>query len=487
MFFSYPFFDGLTAFHFLYPSGRRGGSASLALFQNFTAKILLAVSGFAWMPGCASGIQGSSSGVSSSPTPDFPVVSPGGRAPLLQSNAVPGGEVFEGELTLNQAVALAVVYNPRLQALLWEAEGARGRLRQAKIWPNPELEFEMENIGGNGSLSGTGSAENTLSLAQHLPLGGDISRHTELTALRVELADWRYHAARLEVVLDVTQWFVQTLASERKLELATEALELAASIERIAKARVEAGDASPLELSRVLVPVVTAEVQVAGATRLRDANLQQLALSWGGRGSSIRSLSGSLDAMAPLPAPDRLVSTINRHPEVAVWTTGISARVAERRLLEARAMPDLTVRLGVRKDNRSDEKSWVAGISFPLPLFDRAEGNIAAARAGETAATHRKRAEELRIESLIHAAYVALATARDEAVVLRDRALPAATQAYQATEIAFQEGKVPFIDVLDAQRTLFDLRERHLNALTSYHVSLAEMEALIGRSLKEFE
>ena len=122
-------------------------------------------------------------------------------------------------------------------------------------------------------------------------------------------------------------------------------------------------------------------------------------------------------------------------------------------------------------------------MSIPLPVFDRRQGDVLAARFGVASARNQQRAVELRIEAAIASAYARLANAYDEVVGLRDDALPPATQAYHDIRQAFERGNLGYLDVLDAERTLIGLRQQYLDALAKYHGSVAELEGLIGQPL----
>lgn len=392
-----------------------------------------------------------------------------------------------GELTLSQATLLAIEHNPELKAFAWDSQGALARIRQARLWANPELELERENFGGTGKYSGSILAETTLSIAQNLPLGGDIRQRRTLAELESQLADWDYHAARLDTLVEVTLRFVAALAADRRLELANQELELAKATEKITVTRVEAGDTSPVELARVVVPVVTAELSLSQSQRARDTAYRRLSLIWGGRTTTFEKVIGNLDTVSPAPSLEALIQHINNNPEVARWAIEISVRIAERRLAKAEAMPNLTGRLGLKRDKESGNDALVVGLSLPLPLFDRGQARIQAARMGETSARNRQLAAELRVESMLSEASAALATAYEEAIAMRARALPAANRAYQGTQLAFKEGKLPFLDVLDAQRTLFALQQRYLDALVAYHSAAAAIESLIGQSLADLQ
>lgn len=390
-------------------------------------------------------------------------------------------------LSLSQAISLSIEHNPKLQSFAWDAQGALARIRQARIWPNPELEYEMENFGGTGKFSGSAYAETTVSLAQNLPIGGDIKHRRVLAELESQLADWDYHAARLDVIVDVTQRFVVALAADRKLELAKQELNLAKATEMLTQNRVDTGDASPVELTRVVVPVVTAELGLARAERTRDAAYRRLSLSWGDREVLFIEVAGDLDSVSPPPSPESLIQHVSDNPDVARWAVEISTRITEQRLAKAQAIPNLTGRIGLKRDRESGDEALVVGLSLPLPLFDRGQEQIKSARSGEASARSRQRAAELRVEGLLSEAYASLANAYDETIAIRDRALPAADRAYRGTQLAFKEGKLPFLDVLDAQRTLFELQERYVQALEDYHLGVAFIESIIGRSIADLQ
>lgn len=392
-----------------------------------------------------------------------------------------------GDLALADALALAVVHHPGLRAYAMDRRAAEAAAIQARRWPNPELELEAENFAGTGRYAGLDAIETTLSLAQTIPLGGDLDRRGDVAAADTQLAEWDYQVARLEVLLDTTQRFIAAVAAGRRIELAERELALAESVRDLTRQRVEAGDAAPVEMARVVVPVVEAQVALQRARRERDAAHQRLAMTWGSRTVTFAGVSGPLETLASPPQPARLVERINRSPQVARWATQVSAYRARSRLAEAEAQPDLTGRLGLRYDNDESDVALVAGLSLPLPLWDTRQGEVLSARWGAASAVERQREAALRLESMLSEAWAELAGAYDEAIALQERALPAATQAYDATRRAFEQGQMPFLDVLDAQRTLFDLQARYVDTLIAYHAAVAEIESLIGQPLTDLD
>lgn len=345
-----------------------------------------------------------------------------------------------GDLSLQHALDLSLANSPKLRAFGLGVRRAEALELQAGSWSNPEIAAEVENVGGSGNFAGTDAAEITVSLAQTFPLGRDIARRRDLAGQRTRLANWDYEAARLEVMVEVTKRFIEALAADRRLELARQELDLARTTAEVTEKRVQAGDASPVESTRAIVPAITAKLALQEAARRRDAAYRRLSLTWGGRAAGFDRVVGDLDIIAGVPEPEALVRHMNNNPAVARWAAAIGERIAERRLAEAEAIPDLTARIGARTFNETDDTALVFGLSLPLPVFDRREGDIRAARKEEMAARERQRETELRIEGLLSSAYMELLNARDEAIALREQALPAAKRAFAATNRSFEEG-----------------------------------------------
>jgi cobalt-zinc-cadmium efflux system outer membrane protein len=82
-------------------------------------------------------------------------------------------------------------------------------------------------------------------------------------------------------------------------------------------------------------------------------------------------------------------------------------------------------------------------------------------------------------------AYERLASSYDEAVVLRDDILPAAEKTFEGTSDGFLRGRYGYLEVLDVQRTLFELKSQYVEALATYHSSRADVERVIAQSLDE--
>ncbi|MHC4682264.1 MAG: TolC family protein, partial [Planctomycetota bacterium] len=120
-------------------------------------------------------------------------------------------------MTLPRALSLALMHNPVLKAFSWEVRASEARALQASLWPNPELDVEVEEVGGAGDRSGFDGAETTVQLSQFIELGDKRGKRTKVASLENDISQWDYEARRLDVFTSVVKAFTETLAAQERL------------------------------------------------------------------------------------------------------------------------------------------------------------------------------------------------------------------------------------------------------------------------------
>jgi cobalt-zinc-cadmium efflux system outer membrane protein len=386
-------------------------------------------------------------------------------------------------LSLRQALHETLLNNPELLAFSFELRAIEARRLQAGLLPNPELSAELENFGGTGSTRGVQSSEATIQLSQLIELGGKRAKRLRLAGLERDVAGFDYEAKRLEIFTDTTKTFVETLAAQERLALTTELLRLAERVLGAASQRVKAGKVSPVEETRARIAVSTARLHIRQARSAYEAARKRLASFWGSTTPRFERLSGSLETTASIPSEEQLAAMMQKNPDIARWAVEMDARRAQVAVEQSQRIPDVTVSGGVRYLHETEDPAFVIGFAVPLLLFDRNQGGIREARARLEQAEYEQRAAEVRVAAALAAAYQHLVSAANEVQVLQQDVLPATHETFQATQEGYRQGKFGFLDVLDAQRTLFETRDQFLETLTAYHKAVADIERLVGEGL----
>jgi cobalt-zinc-cadmium efflux system outer membrane protein len=386
-----------------------------------------------------------------------------------------------GDIALRDALSLALQYNPELAAFSIEVRVAEARTLQAGLRPNPEVNITAEHFAGSGTLRSYDSAETTIQIGQLIELGGKRPKRARVASLERELAGWDYEAKRADVLTETSKSFVDVLAAQERLALTKELLRLAEQTFDTVSARVQAGKVSPVEETKAGVALSNSRIEHARAQRSLEAARKKLVAAWGSGVPAFERAVGPLDQVSPIPAADRLAQEIRGNPDIARWATEKEQRRTAAALQHAIRIPDLTLTAGVRDYRESGDSAFVAGASIPLPLFNRNQGGILESRRRLAKAERESAAAETRVRAALAETYQALSTAVLEIDALKTTVIPGAQSAFEAASEGYRQGKFGYLDVLDAQRTLFEARGQYVSALATYHKAVADLERAIGK------
>jgi len=388
-----------------------------------------------------------------------------------------------GDITLRDALALALLQNPDLAAFSWDVRMAEAKTIQAALPPNPELELEIDEFGGSGERRRTNDAEYIVALSQAVELGCKASRRARVARLASSLSGWDYEAKRLDVLTKTTQAFIDVLAAQEQLVLAEDSHRLAKEAYAGVTERVKAGQVAPLAAAKARVEFATSRIARDSARRSLRSARRALAGQWGSAAASFARAKGNLETLGDSPPPDPSGGDISQNPDLARWDTEMEHRRATLAMERANAIPDVTVTAGFKRFDGPEEYAFVAGLGIPLPLFDRNQGGVLEAKYDLSKAARQRRAEEVRIRSGLAEGYEEISASHAEAAAVQADLLPAAQEALDAATRGFQQGKFGYLDVVDAQRTLFDVRAGYVEALARHHKAVAQAERLAGRPL----
>jgi len=122
-----------------------------------------------------------------------------------------------------------------------------------------------------------------------------------------------------------------------------------------------------------------------------------------------------------------------------------------------------------------------------LAISDRNQGGKLQATYNLARAKEEQKAARTKIRMELVGAYHSLSNAYAEAVELKSNILKGAETVFEASKEGYSQGKLDYLNVLDAQRTLSEARAQYIDALAAYHNSKADVERLIGRELRNQE
>ena len=392
-----------------------------------------------------------------------------------------------GPLTLKRALSLAVMHNPELKAFSAEVQALEADTIQAGLFPNPDLEVEAENFGGSGDFGDTNVMETTIQLSQLIELGGKRPRRKKVASAELDLGRWDYEIELSDLLTEVAKSFAEVLGAQERQILREELVKLAVQVLNTVEERVRAGKVSPLEQTKARIALSTAKIDLDSAKRDLNVSRRQLAATWGSKAPLFQYVEGELFRAVPIPPPEQLESQVSHNPNVSRWSSESAHRRAVAELASANGIPDVTFSFGAKRHNEDDDTAFVAGFSLPIPIFDRNQGEVLSAQHRLVKVKEEEKAARLSALSALGERYESLSGAYAESMALKEDVLVAAQETFEAVTEGYEAGKFGVLDVLDAQRTLFEVKERYIDALVTYHIALADVERLTGAHLKKYQ
>ena len=409
-----------------------------------------------------------SGGAFSQGLPPGPAV--GERAP--QSAAAAAAE----PLSLPKAIELALEGNPEVAAAKRQWEATEGQVLQGRSRPNPELAYSLED---------TRSKTRTQSWQLNLPveLGGKRAARTKAAEKTREQAQAQLAELQATVRANVAAAYFDVLTAQERLVLARDSAALAKSSTDTVSKRVAAGKVSPVEESKARVAEAGVRVELAQAASEQRNALSRLFALLGRIDAPYTVLEGKAENLPSVPSLADLQPLISSAPGVVLARIEVDRREALTALELSKRVPDVTVSVGMQRSNETQRNVLLFGVSVPLPVFDRNQGNLLEALKLEDKARDELQAATVRLHSEVAQARERLSTITAEVQSLQQDVLPGAKSAYDAATIGFENGKFNFLEVLDAQRTYFTAKSQYLKALGEAHRAAADIDRLLGASM----
>jgi len=382
------------------------------------------------------------------------------------------------QLCLSEAAKRTLADSPVLRSQSWELQALEASLLQAGLLPNPEMEVEFENFGGTEGSRGTDALETTVALAQTLEIGGKRSRRVRLAASELELEAQEFASLQLDVLASVLEQYTDAWAAQERVELLERFLNISRRVAKTVDQKVEQGKVSPLERTNANIAVQRVKAKLDNSMVERDNLFRSLALHWAETEPGFVSVAALPTVVVPLPPLNVMVSKARTNPDLTRWEMVKKQRQAASNLETAAARPDLTFSVGVRDSREGDNHALVAGLSLPIPLFDRNQGARERSLVRLRQWEDEYKAAELEIQAELEDTYALCQSAYKKAQTYREEILPAARKAHDGTKDGYSMGKFSYLEMLDSQRALLEVEEEYLNARKDFYEHSASLYRL---------
>jgi cobalt-zinc-cadmium efflux system outer membrane protein len=372
-------------------------------------------------------------------------------------------------VTLDQVQKIASESNPTFRQAEAEIRAAKARREQSGLYPNPTVGYAGDEIRG-GSVGG---GKQGFFVQQTIVTGGKLGLSREVFGKEAKLAALEAEEQKIRVQSAVKMAFLRVLAAQELLDTRRDLAMIAQDATETQRRLMNTGQADETE-------VLEAEVEAQRArmsARMQENTLREewrsLAAAIGQPELPLATVAGDLEKDWPELNEEQAVEAIAQQSPAVRMADAAETR-AQSVLARAKRdpVPDVLVRGGMEYNHETlgtvpYAKGWegIAEVSLQIPLFNRNQGNVAAANADIERAGQEKRRIALTLRERAATVVDQYANARLMAIEYRDEMLPRAKKAYGLMVDKYGQMLASYPRVLDSQRKLYELQIEYIAAL----------------------
>ena len=378
-----------------------------------------------------------------------------------QPNAVPvlAADGAPSPATLAEFVALAEQSHPKIRAARAAVEAARGKAVQARLYPNPML------AGASPQAAGAYSQWNGF-VQQDIVTAGKLRLSQQAALREVQKAEYELIRARFDVLRDVRQSYYTLLVAQRRMEIFQLLLDIAKRSYDIGRQLAEAGEGTKADVLFWSIERDRADVRLLNAGVYIETGRRQLAAVIGLPRADVGRIEADLFAKLPnfdLKALQEAVVRRHAAPRAAEAAIAGNQWALERAVVEP--IPNVNVLGGYQRQvGFPAQDQGIMQVMVEVPLFDRNQGNIRAARADIASSRAALRSTEIDLANQAAAVIAAYRTSQRLVAWYEEFILPKARETVQLTQQLYARGEVTFLSLLQAQRTLTETELAYVDA-----------------------
>ena len=371
--------------------------------------------------------------------------------------------------------AMAQTRHPELQRAEALVAQARGKACQAGLPYNTVFQYQSDEIGVDGA-----SGLHSFGLSQRFVTANKlgIAQQEQLQIVQRRLAEYEF--ARLRVLTRVRAAFAEMVVAQSRASITQSISDLAARSADTVKSLLDAEEVSRIAFLQTRVEAQRADLIARNAITTLDQKRRALAATVGIEALPSETVCCELsEQLEPQPWQSLVDEISSLSPQITSAGAQLQRARWALQLACAQVTPDVTGQAGVGYDAASDDTFAVIGVSVPLPIRNRNQGNIRAARAAVAAASANIDQTQLTLQKALADAVGRYEVARQTYMQLREEISPNAEEAFDLARKAFESGEADYLQVLTAQRTLFDARLAAINALQTAKTADAEIQGAL--------
>ncbi len=383
-------------------------------------------------------------------------------------------------LSLSDLESLAFEHNPTLAAAKARLTVTRGQQIQAGLYPNPMIGYQGMEMGIRGTAGQQGGF-----IGQRFITGGKIKLDQAAAGKQVTATHFEFHAQELRVLSDVRIRFYDAVTLQQRVKLTNELVRIGDELVRATEQLLTGRQATQNDLLLAEIQVDESRILFDNSTNEELQAWRRLAAVIGLPGMQPTALTGQLETAPQQLDWDTCYATVMDNNPVL---NAARIRVDRARILVQRAkkepIPDIDVMVFHRHHNVTNENVTTVQAGFPLPIFNRNQGNIRSAEAQLRVASKNRERIELGLQDQLAVAYRRYTNALQQMERYRGRMIPRAKKSLKLVTDGYEKGQVQYLTLLTAQRTYWQVNLSYLDSLKELRTAASLIEGqLLSNSL----
>lgn len=427
-----------------------------------------------------------------------PSALPLAEVPLYGPLAIPGDREEEGPpdgLTLDECISRLIRDNLALKARWLEIPQAQADILTASLRANPLIYADSQLIpyGQYSSQRPGGPLQYDVNVTLPLDVTRKRKARTLVATKAKHVLEAQYQdAVRLQIDNLYTA-YTDVLGARETIRFAQAARDGLAILLDRTRRMYEGGMRTVADVSRVEAIHEAAEVELMDAheaLRTTKRNLGML-LSMPGPAAEAMQIRGSIrDVHGPTPNVGELIGiALESRPDIVAYRLGIGRADAEVRLANANRLSDIyllyqpyTFQNNAPFDKEST-RSWALGVTVPLPVFDRNQGNIEKAKVNVQQSRVELADRELVVANEVRQAEREYSLTLAATERIEGKLLPPASRVRDDAYRLYMRGEQGAVVYLNALREYNEAARRYRDILVRHRRSMLRLNTAVGRRL----
>jgi outer membrane protein, heavy metal efflux system len=371
-------------------------------------------------------------------------------------------------LSLEEIEKIALVNNPTVAQVQANLRAANGLRKQSGLYPNPTVGYYGDEI--RGGYQGGGKQGGFIS--QTIVLGGKLRAGRRVAELQASEVETSGQIQRLRILNNVRVLFYHVLVGQKLVDVRQNLAKLSADVTETSLQLGNVGQADRPDVLQAEVEQQQANVGLRIAQQNLQATWKVLAAVVGKPDLALVRLDGDPEAIPDLNYEEWVATTLRESPEIKLAQQAVERREASLVQAKKAPIPDLEVTAILDQNNEPIETTGRARgleggaqIGIQLPIFNRNQGNIAAAKAEIESARRELDRVKLQLQRDLAGMFQDYTAAKLIVQQYKKEMLPRAEQAYRLYQTNYQSMAGAYPQVLISQRTLFQLEAEYVQAL----------------------